>query len=177
MSVNGWSLSTEGFGDHEKMIGKDLLRAVAALIGLYGNTLKEAYYQIGFTDDNEEKLDGSKHDYTIHFTRETLPPVDAFWSLSMYRLPERIFVANPLDRYSIGDRTPELSFEEDGSLKIYFSHLSPGVEKEANWLPAPDGPFYLASRLYLPRPEAIGESLYAPPAIRAVDIGALKKAA
>ena len=175
--VNGWSLSTEGFGDHEAMIGKDLLRAVAAMFGIYGNTLEEAYYQIVFTDDHEAELDGSKHDYIIDFTRETLPPVNAFWSISMYRLPDRLFVVNELERYSIGDRTPDLSYEENGSLKLYICSQSPGAEKETNWLPAPDGPFYLASRLYLPRPEAIGASPYAPPEIRAVDIGALKRAA
>ena len=103
--------------------------------------------------------------------------VNTCWSFSMYKLPEKLFVANPINRYSIGDRTDGIQYEEDGSLVIYISHESPGKDKEMNWLPAPDGPFSIIGRLYLPKPEALGASPYAPPALDAIMKGSISKAA
>ena len=146
--VNNWSLIGEGFGYRATMQGKYLLRAAAGMRGLYGNNPEEAYNFMGAKDADGDPLDASKHDYVIHF--KTPPPVKAFWSISMYKLPETLFIYNPIDRYAIGDRTPGLSYNEDGSLDIFIQHESPGADKESNWLPAPDGPFMLGLRIYWP---------------------------
>ena len=152
-NVNNWTLIGEGFGYRSMVGGKDLLRAAANMVGLYGNNPEEAY-NFGATKDGDgEPLDASKHNYVIHF--ETPPPVKAFWSVTMYKLPTPLFVANPIKRYSIGDRTPGFEPNEDGSMTIYLQHESPGPEKEANWLPAPDGPFALSLRIYWPEQEIL----------------------
>ena len=134
-------------------------------MGLYGNDLEEAYYPTGNLDADGELFDASKHSYVLRFEKDEIPPVDAFWSITMYNLPEQLMVENPIGRYSIGDRTEGLTFGEDGSLELYFSKTSPGGEKERNWLPAPDGPFSLTLRMYLPHERAL-DPLYAPPRIR-----------
>ena len=175
--VNGWNLMTDVFGTREMMEDKDLTRASAAMIGLFGNISQEAYYPMSSVDSNGQQLDGSRHDYVLHFTEDQLPPVNAFWSFSLYKLPEKQFTANPIDRYSIGDRTEGLEYGDDGSLTIYVSDKSPGKEREANWLPAPNGQFYLVGRLYLPKAEAIDASPYAPPAVRAMEKNSISKAA
>ena len=95
------------------------------------------------------------------------PPVDAFWSLTMYDIPRFLLVANPIDRYSIGDRTPGLQIAEDGSLTIYLQHDSPGPDKAANWLPTPEGEFRPIMRMYQPRPEVLSGD-YRLPAINRV---------
>src|SRR5204862_7102195 len=92
------------------------------------------------------------------FEKGQLPPVDAFWSITMYRLPQRLLVANPLERYSIGDRTEGLRRGADGSLEIIIQHGSPGKDSESNWLPAPAGDFTLILRAYLPRKEFLDGS-------------------
>jgi len=145
-NVNNWTLIGEGFGCRSIVGGKDLLRAAANMVGIYGSNPKEAYNFSGAKDANGEPLDASKHNYVIHF--ETPPPVKAFWSVTMYKLPTPLFVANPIKRYSIGDRTPGFEPNEDGSVTIYLQHELPGPEREANWLPAPDGPFALSLRIY-----------------------------
>ena len=175
--VNGWNLSIDMFGTREIMEDKDLIRAGAAMIGLYGNIPQEAYYQMGTVDGSGQPLDGAEHDYMLRFNKDQLPPVNAFWSFSIYKLPEKLFAANPINRYAIGDRTEGVEYGKDGSLIIYISDESPGKDKESNWLPSPSGPFYLASRMYLPKPEAIGASPYAPPALSAMEKGSLSEAA
>ncbi len=162
---NGWVLTRRIFGSREQMQGLYLVRAGAAHMGIYGNDLEEAYYPTGDLDEEGELLDASKHSYVLRFEKDEIPPVDAFWSITMYNLPEQLMVENMIDRYSIGDRTEGLSFGEDGSLELYFSKVSPGGEKERNWLPAPDGLFTLTLRMYLPKEHAL-DPLYAPPAIR-----------
>jgi hypothetical protein len=97
-----------------------------------------------------------------------LPPVDAFWSLAMYDLPKFYLVENPINRYSIGDRTPGLRYNADGSLDIYIQRDSPGAERESNWLPAPEGDFRPLIRMYQPG-EAVLSGAYALPPIRGVD--------
>jgi len=101
----------------------------------------------------------------LHFRLGELPPVKAFWSVTMYA-PDRSFVANPINRYAIGDRTPGLQYGKDHSLDIYIQH-DPPPGHESNWLPAPSGPFSLSMRLYLPKASAI-EGRYRYPTVRAV---------
>jgi hypothetical protein len=159
-NVNNWTLIAEGFGYRSMVGGKDLMRAAANMVGIYGNNPEEAYNFSAAKDADGEPLDASQHNYVIHFN--TPPPVKAFWSVTMYKLPTPLFIANPINRYSIGDRTPGFTPGEDGSVTIYLQHESPGPEVESNWLPAPDGPFSLQARLYWPEPEALSP-LYAPP--------------
>jgi hypothetical protein len=162
---NGWLLLKRIFGSRAEMQGQYLTRAAAAQAGLFGNSLDEAYYPSTQATAEGRPLDGAQHDYTLTFTAETLPPVNAFWSITMYKLPQQLMVANPLDRYSIGDRTPGLVYGENGSLTLCIQAAAPiDPDQQANWLPAPDGPFALTMRMYVPRPEAL-DPLYAPPAL------------
>jgi len=139
-------------------------RAAAARGGLWGNHGYEAGYEITFVDGDGEQLNGA-HRYELRL--EVTPPVDAFWSLTMYDVPKYLLVANPINRYSIGDRTPGLQIADDGSLTIYLQHESPGPEKEANWLPTPKGDFRPIMRMYQPRAEVMAGE-YALPAIEKV---------
>ncbi len=166
-SAQGWQGMDGIFGPGEVMRTRYLARAVAAMLGLYGNDTEEAYYPVGNTDASGNPFDGSTHDYVMRFEKDELPQVNAFWSMTLYSLPEQLMVANPIDRYSIGDRS-DLQYGKDGSLTIYIQHVSPGKKKAGNWLPAPDGPFSLQFRMYLPKPEALNP-LYLPPAVRAVN--------
>jgi hypothetical protein len=106
------------------------------------------------------------HRYVLHFKADQLPPVKAFWSLSIYKLPEQLFIENPIKRYTIGDRTPGLEYGPDGSLTVYLQHESRGAEKDANWLPAPDGPFCLTMRIYWPEQAALDGDWTPPPVVR-----------
>ncbi len=161
--INHWTLIGEGFGYRSMMQGKYLLRAAAAMRGLYGNNPEEAYNFMGPRDADGDPLDASRHRYVIHF--QVPPPVRAFWSISMYKLPETLFVENPIHRYIIGDRTPGLRYNQDGSLDVYIQHESPGPERESNWLPAPNGPFLLGLRIYWPE-QAILDGEWTPPPIQ-----------
>jgi hypothetical protein len=101
-------------------------------------------------------LNGSNGRYQLRFAKGQLPPVNAFWSLTMYSMPDRLLVANPLNRYLINSpMLPDLKRDTDGTLTLYVQHESPGKDKEPNWLPAPDGPFWVLLRLYLPNPPAL----------------------
>ena len=102
----------------------------------------------------------------MRFEKDELPAVDAFWSMTMYSLPDQLMVPNPIARYSIGDRS-KLEYGKDGSLTIYVQHESPGKGKSSNWLPAPDGAFSLQFRMYLPKPESL-DPLYLPPPVEPV---------
>jgi hypothetical protein len=161
---DGWQGVDGMFGPGLQMRSKYLVRAFGAMIGLYGNDAVEAYYPIGSTDASGNVFDGSKHDYVMRFEKDELPRVDAFWSMTMYSLPDQLMVENPLDRYSVGDRS-KVRYGKDGSLTIYIQRNSPGKKKASNWLPAPDGPFSLQFRMYLPKPEAL-DPLYLPPGVR-----------
>jgi hypothetical protein len=161
--VNNWTLIGEGFGYRSMVGGKDLLRAAANMVGIYGNNPEEAYNFSGALDADGEPLDASKHNYVIKF--DTPPPVKAFWSITMYKLPVPLFIANPINRYSIGDRTPGFRPDPDGSVTIYLQHQSPGADKESNWLPAPDGLFALALRIYWPEQDVLDGS-WEPPSIQ-----------
>ena len=143
--------SADVFGTRE-FLGDDfaMKRAVAAAMGIYGNSKEEAYYTPYVADADSQPLDGTKR-YLIHFTKEQVPPVKFFWSMTMYNLPQRLLVANPINRYAIGSRTPGFKLNLDGSADIYLQSTSPGKDKESNWLPTPDkGPYYMVMRKYGP---------------------------
>jgi hypothetical protein len=145
--------SSRGFFGTREELGPNYitLRNYGALLGIYGNSEAEAFYASQQTDDAGQVLDGSRH-WVLRFEPGQLPPVTEFWSITMYGLPDRFLVDNPIDRYSIGDRTEGLTPGPDGSLEIYIQHDNPGPGKEANWLPAPDGPFFFVGRFYGPGP-------------------------
>ena len=137
-------------------------RAAAASGGLWGNHAYEAVYIMTYVDDHGDELNGARS-YTLRL--DPPPPVQAFWSLTMYDVPNFYLVANEIDRYSIGDRTPGIVYGEDGSLTITLSHARPDDPAAlANWLPAPAGDFRPVLRMYEPAPEVLAQT-YTVPAI------------
>jgi hypothetical protein len=119
-------------------------------IGIYGNSKQEAIYPVYRIDADGQKLSGANR-YSIRFAPGELPPVHAFWSLTMYELPQSLLVANPINRYLINSpMLPRLQKDADGGLTLLIQNESPGKDKEANWLPAPEGPFAMYMRLYWP---------------------------
>jgi len=172
--VNGWAVSS-AFGDREFFDGNWLLRAAGAKAGIYGNDAAEATYPMAKTDADGNPLDGSKHDYTLTFAADAYPPVNAFWSVTMYDGKTQLLIENPIGRYLINSpMLPQLKKNADGSLTIYIQKESPGADKESNWLPAPDGPIYLVMRLYSPKTEAPsvlppGEGSWQPPPLNTVN--------
>ena len=171
ISKNGWNLTKRIFGNREEMQGKYVVRACAAYLGLYGNSLEEAYCPNSLLDGDGDLYDGSRYNYALLFKSDELPPIEdkGSWSITMYN-EDQFMVANSLNRYSIGDRT-NLVYEEDGSLVIYIQHESPGAEKESNWLPAPDGVFSVSMRIYLPSPLALDPLYCPPPVVKAGNAG------
>ena len=156
--------SGDMFGTRAFLKNNYLYRMSAAILGIYGNSKAEAMYPIYTLDAAGEKLDASKHSYTLHFAPGKLPPVHAFWSVTMYDLPAQLLVANPLNRYLINSpMLPDLKLDADGGLTLLIQNESPGKDKEANWLPAPKGPFFMAMRLYWPKDKAIEGKWTAPP--------------
>jgi hypothetical protein len=143
------------FGTREYLKNNYAYRMAAAVDGIYGNSKEEAVYTGWSTDAAGETLDGTSGRYTVKFAADQMPPVKAFWSLTMYALPSRLLVANPLKRYLINSpMLPQLGRDADGGVTLYVQKDSPGTNKESNWLPAPAGPFLVAVRLYNPKPEA-----------------------
>lgn len=141
-----------------------LPRAVAADRGLYGNSAAEATYPTYFVDADGSPLNAAKNNYTITFEKTELPPVKAFWSLTMYDGKSQLLINNPLNRYLLNSpMMDDFVMNEDGSLTLYVQKESPGKEFEANWLPAPDGPFYAVMRLYGPKKEALEGKWTNPP--------------
>ena len=157
---NGWVVHRD-LGSYGTDYGK---RAVVALIGLGANLAADAIYPYTEVGSEGRPLNGSRR-YVIHFAKGQTPPVEAFWSVTMYD-SHHFFVANPINRYAIGDRDA-LRFNPDGSLDLFLQHQSPGKEKEANWLPAPAGNFNLIMRMYWPKPEAL-KGTYKIPAVEPV---------
>jgi hypothetical protein len=143
--------SSRGFFGTREELGANYIavRNYGAMLGIFGNSEAEAFYASQQTDDAGQVLDGTRH-WVLRFEPGQLPPVTQFWSITMYGLPDRFLVDNPIDRYSIGDRTQGLTLGEDGSLEIYIQHDNPGPGKESNWLPAPAGPFFFVGRFYGP---------------------------
>jgi hypothetical protein len=152
------------FGTRTYLKDMRLFRMAGAVDGMYGNTIDEAYYPCYFTDAKGDKVDASAHNYSLHFAAGALPPVNGFWSLTMYEMPARTLVANPMDRYLVDARMlPKMKHDADGGVTIYIQRDSPGKDKESNWLPAPDGPFLLALNMYWPKPEVISGKWMKPP--------------
>ncbi|MEE8155329.1 MAG: DUF1214 domain-containing protein, partial [Phycisphaerales bacterium] len=160
--INGWGIKTETMGSYGTAY---LARANVARIGLGANLVEDAVYPITPWDDQGEPYDGSRA-YSLHFEADALPPVQGFWSLTMYN--DQMYLAdNPIARYAIGDRD-KLRFNGDGSLDILIQHEPPAEERRSNWLPAPAGRFDMVLRLYWPSPEVLtGE--WVPPAVKRVD--------
>jgi hypothetical protein len=168
--VNGWNVAS-AFGDQHDYNGDWLLRAAAAKAGIYGNDAVEAMYPMARVDATGKPLDGSRHNYTLTFAAGEFPPVNAFWSVTMYDGKTQLLVENPIGRYLINSpMLPDMKKNADGSLTLYIQKDSPGADKESNWLPAPDGPIYLVMRLYWPRTEApsilpAGKGTWSPPGV------------
>jgi hypothetical protein len=163
----GKKSSADGFGTREFLGNDYMMRMASAVLGIYGNSREEANYPAYFTDSEGKPLDGASNRYTVRFEPGRLPPVNAFWSLTMYELPASLLTENPIDRYLINSpMEPGLVRDADGGITLYVQHESPGKDKEANWLPAPKGPFFMVMREYWPKPEALDGTWKVPPAIR-----------
>ena len=159
----GKRTAAEGFGTREYLKNEYLARMASAVLGIYGNSKEEALYPAYYVDADGAKLDASANRYELRFSTEQLPPVNAFWSLTLYELPSSLLVANPLKRYLINSpMLPALKRERDNGLTLYVQHDSPGTDKESNWLPAPSGPFWAVLRLYWPKDEALDGTWQAP---------------
>ena len=173
VAVNGWRVSGLQ-GDADFFAGDWLARAAGAKAGIYGNDPEEATYPLTRSDGDGQPLDGSKANYTLTFPAGQLPPVNAFWSLTMYDGKTQLLIRNPIDRYLINSpMLPRLKTNADGSLTLHIRNKSPGADLESNWLPAPDGPIYLVMRLYWPKatPPSIlppGKGTWQPPAVKRV---------
>ena len=167
--ATGKVTSGDLFGTREAMKNNYLYRFAAAVLGIFGNSKQEAMYPIYQTDAEGRKLNAATSRYALHFAKGQLPPVNAFWSLTMYELPSSLLVANPLKRYLINSpMLPELKRDADGGLTIYVQHESPGADKESNWLPAPDGPFMVVLRLYWPK-ESVIDGQWKTPSLQRVE--------
>jgi hypothetical protein len=171
--VNGWRVGAAQ-GNDAYFHGDWLKRAAGAKAGIYGNDPEEATYPLARIDTTGEPLDGSKHNYTLTFLSGQLPPVNAFWSVTMYDGKTQFLIENPINRYLVN--SPMLSgmkTNSDGSLTLYIQNKPPGPDKEANWLPAPDGPIYMVMRLYWPKetPPSIlppGEGTWQSPGVKRI---------
>jgi hypothetical protein len=156
--VNGWSMNTDTMGVYGNYY---LKRAIVAQNGLGANLPEDAIYPINLGDETGKPLDGANR-YTLHLDKRDMPPVDAFWSVTLYD-SEGFQVANSLNRFAVSNWMP-FKYNADGSLDLYFQNESPGADKEANWLPAPKGPFNLTMRMYAPKSEAL-TGKWNPPAV------------
>ncbi|NQT78752.1 MAG: DUF1254 domain-containing protein [Bacteroidetes bacterium] len=170
-------LSVKGFGTRDFLIKSTkenynsdnfyLLRAVAAQLGLYGNSGAEAIYPTYSMEEPGVPYDASKYNYTLTFQKDELPPVNAFWSFSMYDGITQLFIHNELDRYLLtSNMLKDFVFNEDGSLTFYIQKDAPEEALKSNWLPAPSGPFYCVLRLYGPKEEALYGEWVNPPLVK-----------
>jgi len=142
------------FGNREAMHGNYLNRAVGAYLGIYGNSVDEAFYTGSRLDNQGQPLQGGRR-YRLRFAPGQLPPASEFWSLTLYDLPDRQLVANPLDRYCLSSRD-QLQRDADGGLTLWMQANSPGAGEESNWLPTPkNGAFNVILRLYGPKQEVV----------------------
>jgi hypothetical protein len=155
--ANGWSMNTDTMGVYGNYY---LKRALVAQLGLGANLPEDAIYPLNLGDSEGKPLDGTNR-YTIHFDKEQIPPVEAFWSITLYD-SDGFQVANALNRFAVSSWMP-FKYNPDGSLDLYFQNESPGPDKEANYLPAPKGPFNLTMRLYAPKAEALTGKWNPPP--------------
>lgn len=159
--------ASEGFGTRAFLKNDYMARMSAAVLGIYGNSKEEALYPAYFVDSTKQKLDG-KNRYILRFPPGRLPPVNAFWSLTVYQLPQSLLYANAINRYLINSAMlPGLKRDPDGGIKIYLQHDLPAKDLESNWLPVPEGPFWTTLRLYWPKPAALNGTWKEPPLQRA----------
>jgi hypothetical protein len=158
--ANGWQMNTDTMGVYGNYY---LKRAIVALVGLGANQPEDAVYPFCITAADGKPLNGANN-YVLHFNKEQLPPVEAFWSVTMY--DEAGFqVANPINRFAIGDRD-DLKFNPDGSLDLYLQNQNPGADRQSNWLPSPAaGTLGVTMRLYAPKPQIL-DGRWNPPAIK-----------
>jgi hypothetical protein len=159
--ANYWSMNTDTMGVYGNYY---LKRAIITQQGLGANSPEDAVYPLNIGDKDGKPLDGTAN-YTIHFDKDEIPPVNAFWSITLYD-PEGFQVANALNRFAVSNWMP-FKYNDDGSLDLYFQNESPGEDKEANWLPAPKGPFTLTMRLYAPKSAALTGKWNPPPVTKA----------
>ncbi|MNF56292.1 hypothetical protein D3C84_377750 [compost metagenome] len=157
--VNGWSMNTDTMGVYGNYY---LKRAIVTQVGLGANLPEDAIYPLNIGDSNGKPLDGANK-YVLHFSKGETPPVNAFWSITLYD-PQGFQVGNSLNRFAVSSWMP-FKHNVDGSLDLYFQNESPGKDLEANWLPAPKGSFNLTMRLYGPKAEALNGQ-WNPPAIK-----------
>ncbi len=158
--VNGWSMNTDTMGVYGNYY---LKRAIVTQLGLGANLPEDAIYPLNLADDTGKPLDGDNA-YVLHFDKGTTPPVDAFWSVTLYDA-QGYQVANSLNQFAVSSWMP-FKTNPDGSLDLYFQNASPGADKETNWLPAPTGPFNLTMRLYAPKSEALTGKWNPPPVMK-----------
>lgn len=150
------------FGDRSTLKNDYLARATGTQVGIGANSREEALYPVLEKDSRGQELDGN-YAYTLRFAPRSLPPVNAFWSMTMYRLPEQLLAPNPINRYLINSpMLPSLKKDPDGGLTLYIQAQSPGKAKESNWLPAPDGPFMVTMRYYWPKPDLLSGKWVSP---------------
>jgi hypothetical protein len=153
--ATGIVTSGDLFGTREYLKNNYLYRYVGAVLGIYANSKNEAMYPVYKIDSNGQPLEGTNK-YVVTFGPGQLPPVNAFWSITMYELPASLLVENPLNRYLINSTMiPDLKKNSDGGITLYIQNESPGKDRESNWLPAPKGPFAVFLRLYWPKDEAL----------------------
>jgi hypothetical protein len=157
--VNGWQMNTDTMGVYGDYY---LKRAIIAMAGLGANQAVDAIYPLSLVDADGQPYHGANQ-YVMHFEKDEMPPIAAFWSMTLYDA-EGFQVANELNRFAIGDRDA-LQFNADGSLDLYFQNTNPGPDKVSNWLPTPTGPWNLCLRLYAPRPQAL-DGTWNPPAVK-----------
>jgi hypothetical protein len=155
--ANYWSMNTDTMGVYGNYY---LKRAIVTQLGLGANLPEDAIYPLNLADADGKPLDGASN-YAIHFDKGQIPPVEAFWSITLYD-PEGFQVANSLNRFAVSSWMP-FHYNPDGSLDLYFQNESPGSDKEANWLPAPKAPFNLTMRLYAPKSDALTGKWNPPP--------------
>ncbi|AHY52478.1 DUF1254 domain-containing protein [Bradyrhizobium japonicum] len=156
--------SGDVFGTRAFLKNNYMYRMAGAVLGIYGNSKEEAMYPAYLVDGSGHKLDGANNRYKLRFAPGQLPPVNAFWSLTMYELPASLLYANSLNRYLINSpMLPDLKRDADGGLTLIVQHEPPSKELEANWLPAPSGPFAMYLRLYWPKRDALDGDWKQPP--------------
>jgi hypothetical protein len=165
--ANYWSMNTDTMGVYGNYY---LKRAIVAQVGLGANLPEDAIYPLNLGDQSGAPLDGANK-YTIHFDKGAAPPVNAFWSVTLYD-HDGFQVANGLNRFAVSSWMP-FKYNPDGSLDLYFQNDSPGTDKEANWLPAPKGPFNLTMRLYGPKSDALTGKWNPPPITKSVRASSL----
>ena len=161
--VNYWSMNTDTMGVYGNYY---LKRAIVTQLGLGANVPEDAIYPLNLGDKDGKPLDGTSN-YTIHFNKSDIPPVNAFWSITLYD-SNGFQVANSLDRFAVSSWMP-FKYNDDGSLDLYFQSESPGGDKKPNWLPAPKGPFNLTMRLYAPKSDALTGKWNPPPVTKVSD--------